>query len=247
MRKILIAALVFPLATFAQAGQPQKQQQPPPQQGGAQQQPPAPGAGPMRGPGPGGGGQGRGTGPGRGDPEQVERMERRMRVARTLGLAEALDLEPAEAVKLTAQLAKSDEKRAAIHKQLADSKQTLRRAASGEKVTAAEVDQAVQRMFAARGQLEVIDRDAAQALVKDLTPEKRARAVLFLERFGDRFGPGHGGGPGMGGRGMRGDGMGHGMGMGHGGGGMGGGMGMGMGGGCSNPDCPMHGPNGDEE
>ncbi len=247
MRKILIAALVFPLATFAQAGQPQKQQQPPPQQGGAQQQPPAPGgAGPMHGPGPGGGqgrGMGRGMGPGRGDPERVERMERRMRVARTLGLAEALDLEPAEAVKLTQQLAKSDEKRAAIHKQLADSKQTLRRAASGEKVTAAEVDQAVQRMFAARGQLEVIDRDAVQALVKDLTPEKRARAVLFLERFGDRFAPGHGGGPGMGGRGgMHGGGKGHGMGMGHGGGG----MGM-MGGGCPNPDCPMHGPDGDEE
>ena len=175
--EILIAALVFPLAAFAQAGQPQKQQQPPPpQQGGAQQgQPPGPG---------------RGMGPGRADPE---RMERRMRVARTLGLAEALDLEPAEAVKLNQQLAKSDEKRAAIHKQLVDANQTLRRAASGEKVTAAEVDQAIQRMFAARGQLEAIDRDAVQSLVKDLTPDKRARAVLFLERFQRHFAAaGHG-------------------------------------------------------
>ncbi|ABS28153.1 hypothetical protein [Anaeromyxobacter sp. Fw109-5] len=237
MRKILIAALVFPLAAFAQAGQPQKQQ-PPPKPGAQQGQPPGPGAGPMRGPGPG-------PGMGRGDPEQ---MERRMRVARTLGLAEALDLEPAEAVKLSAQLEKSDEKRLAIHKQLAESKQTLRRAASGEKVTAAEVDQAVQRMFAARGQLEAIDRDATQALVKDLTPDKRARAVLFLERFQRRFGPGQGGPGMMGGRGgMRGHMHGGGMGMGMGMGPMGGGMGMGAGGMCPNPDCPMNQPDGDEE
>jgi hypothetical protein len=222
MRKILIAALVFPLAAFAQAGQPQKQQ-PPPKPGAPQAQPPGPGGGPMHG--------GHGPGMGRGDPEQ---MERRMRVARTLGLAEALELEPAEAVKLSAQLEKSDEKRLPIHKQLADARQTLRRAASGEKVTAAEVDQAVQRMFASRGQLEAIDREATQALVKDLTPDKRARAVLFLERFQRRFGPGQGG-PGMkGGRGMRGH-------M------HGGGMGMGPGGMCPNPDCPMHGADFDEE
>jgi hypothetical protein len=229
MRKVLIAALVFPLAAFAQAGRPPPQPQTPPQ--GAQQgQPPGPGAEP-RGRGPG-----RDMGPGRADPE---RMERRMRVARTLGLAEALDLEPAAAVKLTEQLAKSDEKRSAIHKQLVDANQTLRRAATGEKVTAAEVDQAIQRMFAARGQLEAIDRDAAQALVKDLTPDKRARAVLFLERFQRHFAAAaHG----MGGRGgMRRGGMGMGPGP------MGGGMGMGMMGGGGCPDCPMNGPDGDDE
>lgn len=228
MRKILIAALVFPLAAFAQAGQSQQSQPPPP---GAQQgQPQGPGAARMRG---------RDQGPGRGDPE---RMERRMRVARTLGLAEALDLEPADAVKLTEQFAKSDEKRAAVHKQLVDANQTLRRAASGEKVSPAEVDQAIQRLYAARGQLEAIDRDAAQALVKDLTPDKRARAVLFLERFQRHFA---GGAHGMGGRGgMRGGMQGPGMGMGP--GPMGGGMGMGMmGGPC--PDCPMGGPPDDED
>jgi hypothetical protein len=230
MRKVLIAALVFPLAAFAQAGQSQQPQPPAPPQGAQQGQPPGPGAGPMRG-------YGMGGGPDRADPE---RMERRMRVARTLGLAEALDLEPAAAVKLTEPLAKSDEKRKAIHKQLVDANQTLRRAASGEKVTAAEVDQAIQRMFAARAQLEAIDRDATQALVKDLTPDKRARAVLFMDRFQRRFAAGaHG----MGMRGgMRGGGMGPGMGM-----GPGGGMGMGMMGGGACPDCPMNGPGGDDQ
>jgi hypothetical protein len=219
MRKqILVALLVLPLAAFAQA----------------------PGAGP--GPGPGQGqpqGQGRGMGPGKmhggqghGDPA---RMERRMRLVRTLGLAEALDLDEAQALKLGQQVAKFDEKRLATHKQLQDAHQTLRRAASGEKVSAADVDQAIKRALDARAQLQSLDRDVVNTVTKDLSPEKRARAVLFLSRFEGRFG--HGGG--MMGRG-------HGPGMMHGRGGMGmgmgmepgqGGMAMGEPGAC--PDCPF--------
>ena len=64
---------------------------------------------------------------------------------------------------------------------------------------------------------------------KDLSPEKKARAVLFLAKFQNRFGPrGAHGGPGMG-PGMHG-GRGKGGGMGPGGGqGPGAGMGMGPG------------------
>jgi hypothetical protein len=189
MRTFLVAALLCPLAAFAQAGGAPpaqgkpvapKQQQPPPQQ-----QERGPGAGPGSRMGPGQGGM-RGR-DGRGDPA---RMERRMRLARTLGLAEALDLEPADALRLGDLLAKTDEKRFALHQQLRDSNQTLRRAAAGERATPAEVDQAIQRVLTARGQLEQLDREAIQTLVKDLTPEKRARAVLFMEQFERRFGPG---------------------------------------------------------
>jgi hypothetical protein len=60
--------------------------------------------------------------------------------------------------------------------------------------------------------------------VKDLAPDKKARAVLFLSKFQSRFG-----GPGMHRGGMRGMGPGGGMGPGMRGGpgGPGGGMGMG--------------------
>ena len=175
-----------------------------------------------------------------------------MRVARTLGLAEALDLEPAEAVKLTEQLAKSDEKRIAIHKQLADAKQTLRRAASGEKVTAAEVDQAIQRMFdgarAARG-----DRSRRGPVARE-GPHARRRALGrccsssgSTPRFGQ--GPACTAAPGAGWRG-RGDGMGMGGGMGRAGPGAwawaGDGPGM-MAGACPNPDCPMEWAGRDED
>jgi hypothetical protein len=188
MKKILVALAILPLAAFAQG--------------------PGPGAGmgPGRGMGPGAG-----PGPGRGDPE---RMEKRMRLARTLGLAEALDLDQAHALKLGDSVSKFDERRLAAHKQLRDAHDVLRRAATGEKVAAGDVDQAIQRALDARAQIQVVDREVIAAVTKDLSPDKKARAVLFLEKFQNRFGPG---GP----RGAR-DGMGNRMGR-----GMGRGMGMG--------------------
>jgi hypothetical protein len=213
MRKLVIALVLLPLVAVAQG----------PASGSGSGQ----GAGVAPAPGP------RGLGAGRGDPQAVER---RMRLARTLGLAEALDLDSAQALKLGDQVARFDEKRLAAHRQLRDAHDVLRRAASGEKTTQAEVDQAIQRALAARAQLQTIDRDTIATITKDLTPEKKARAVLFLQRFQGRYHPGMMGGPGKGGRGH------HGMRGGMGGKGM---MGMGPQGACLNPDCPWMG--GDDE
>jgi len=171
----------------------------------------AQGMGPPKGGAPG---QGR-MGPGRGDPEQ---MEKRARLALTLGLSVALDLDPAQALKLGDVVGKSVDRRRAVHVQLRDAHQTLRKAAQGEKVSAAEVDQAIQKALDARAQMQALDRELVSAVTKDLAPEKKARAVLFLERFHRRFGAGHGQGMGPG--------MGHGMGP-----GMRGPMGQGMRGG----------------
>ncbi len=200
MKKIVMMVVAaLPLAALAQGGPPAAGQ------GGA-------GAGPGR--------WKNGQGP---DPARVERMEKRMRLARTLGLAEALDLDAPQALKLGDTLAKYDDRRLALHKQMFEAQQVLRKAAKGEKVEPAAVDQAIQRAFEARAQLQAIDKEAFGAVAQGLSPEKRARALLFLARFQNRFG--RHGGPGMGGPGM----MRHGPG-GRGPGGMGPGM-MGPGGG----------------
>ncbi len=200
MKKILVALALFPLAAFAQ------------------------GAGPTQGTGPGGAGQGGPRGP------NPEMMEKRARLARTLGLAVTLDLEPAQALKLGEAISKFDDRRMAARKQMRDAHDVLHRAAHGEKVEAAAVDQAIQRGLEARGQLQAIDKETIAVVTQGLTPEKKARAVLFLAKFQSRFGHRHGpGGPGMGGPGqMHGPGM-HGPGRGMGGPG-GPGMGPGMGG-----------------
>lgn len=163
----------------------------------------------------------RGGGP-RSD-DQVERMEKRGRLARNLGLAEALDLDTAQANKLADALAKNDEKRVVLHTQVRDARQLLRKAAQGEKVSAAEVDAALAKVTDVRAQLNALDKEALAIVTKDLSPEKKARAALFLARFEQKMGPG------MGGKGKgRGMGGGHGQGM---------GPGMGHGPGCK--DCPM--------
>jgi len=217
MRKqILIALAALPLAALAQGM----------------------GAGPGAGPGGGHMGHGRGMGMGPGDGERVERVEKRMRLARTLGLAEALDLDAPQALKLGEIVARFDERRLAAHKQLFDAHQAIRKAARAEKVTAAEVDQAIQKALEARAQVHAVDREMLAAVSKDLSPEKRARVFLFLEKFQGRFGPRHGG-PGFMGR------VSKGLRHGAGGGRMGGGQGpmgmMGPGpGDCPDGDCPWN-------
>lgn len=195
MRKLLVMLVVLPLAALAQA-------------------PNGPGPNAGKGPGPGFGPNG---GP---SPERVERMERRMRLARTLGLAEALDLDAPQALKLGETVARFDERRLAAHKQLRDAHEALRRAARAEKgAPAVNVDETIQRALDARTQLAAIDREVLAAVTKDLSPERKARAVLFLEKFSRRMGPGpgpgFGPGGGPGGRGFE-RGFGRGMGMGRG-------------------------------
>jgi len=188
------------------------------------------------GPGPGRGGMG----PPADLEERLDRVEKRMRVARAVGLAEALDLDAAEATRLAETLERLDQKRKPAHKQQDEATQVLRQAARGDKEAQAKVDDAVKKVFDARAQLQVLDRETYDAVAKGLSPEKRARAAVFLGRFQQRFGRGMAmmgtgmmDGPGTGGMGM-GPGMGRGMGRGM-------GPGRGMGGGGQGPgqwDCP---------
>ncbi|HET8722687.1 MAG TPA: hypothetical protein VFM53_00695 [Anaeromyxobacteraceae bacterium] len=172
-RAALLAALVAALALPAQA--------PAQAPGGG----PPPGAGQGAGPGPG-----PGAGGGRGawmDPEVRERVERRLRLARSLGLAEALDLDEAGTARLAAVMAPFDARRKAVLDGLQADLRTIRLAARG-KGRLAEVDGAVQRVFEGRAQLLAIDREMFQALAKGMPAEQVARMALFFARFRQRFG-----------------------------------------------------------
>ncbi|HET6437589.1 MAG TPA: hypothetical protein VFG59_05980 [Anaeromyxobacter sp.] len=157
--------------------------------------------------------QGPNGGSGRPGPDP-ERAEKRMRLARTVGLAEALDLDTAQALKLGDTMSRFDDRRKAAHKQAMDARDALRNAAQGGKATAADVDGAIGKLLDARAQVQAIDREMLQAVTKDLAPEQKARATLFLGRFRQeierrmmmRHAPGGMGGPGPGGMGPRGTG-----------------------------------------
>jgi Spy/CpxP family protein refolding chaperone len=178
-------AAILAVAVLALAGLPAA---PARAQGGG------PGAGPGRGPwaGPPDAGD-LATGP---TGPTGERMEKRMRLARSLGLAEALDLDEAEAARMNAVMSGFDARRKVVLQQIRGDVRLLRDAArvrpdgapAGNGPDTAAVEGAVQRIFDARVTLVGLDREMFQALAKGLTPEKEARMALFFAQFRQRFG-----------------------------------------------------------
>lgn len=152
---------------------------------------------------------------------RFEQMEKRMRLARSIGVAETLGLDENQAVKVNAEMARFDEQRKPLMRQLHDNMMLLRRAASGDTAAQGGVDQAVTAIFDARARLQTVDREMFQAVSKNLTPEKKAKLAVFFAHFAGRFGAGMGHG--------QGGGWGPEQGMGHGWGGKGMGPGWGPG------------------
>lgn len=161
------------------------------------------------------------------DATRQQHWQQRMRLARTLGLSEALDLDDAATLRARDAFAKHDERAAPIQKTLRDGMRVLRDAARGDQAAAGQVDSALQKVREARTQLHGLDQELLGQLTQGLSPQKKARAALFLARFdaragragmmhgegrfgghaGPGFGPAGRGGPG-GGAMMRGRGMG---------------------------------------
>jgi len=157
-----LVALALPLAASAQSGPGE---------------PPGPGPGAGMEPG-GRHGHGKENGP----PDA-----RRVKLALTLGLAEALELDDAQALKLRGVVDQFEQKRTPLQAQQRDALKILRAAADSEKPDAAAVDQALTRLLDAREKLQALDRELVGGITRDLPAQKKARAVLFLARFHERM------------------------------------------------------------
>jgi Spy/CpxP family protein refolding chaperone len=135
----------------------------------------------------GAGGAG-GPGSPAGGEQRFEQLAQRMRAARALGIAEALELDDAQANQVRTVLDGFDAQRTPLMRQLHDQMQLLRRAANGDAAAQAQVDQATETIFATRTKLQALDREMYQTLAKGLSAEKRARLAVFLIHFQGRFG-----------------------------------------------------------
>jgi Spy/CpxP family protein refolding chaperone len=113
--------------------------------------------------------------------------EKQARMMRVLGLAEELELNETQALKMADTMRQFDERRRPLMEQVRESAQVLRTAAQGDTAAQSQVDQAVQRVFDARTQLTALDRDMYQALAKDLPPQKRAQLAIFMARHEGRM------------------------------------------------------------
>jgi hypothetical protein len=119
--------------------------------------------------------------------EAEQQAEKQLRLARVLGLAEELELDSQQALKLDETLRKFDERRRPLREQVRESADILERAADGDSAALGQVEQAAQRAFDARAQLAALDREMYQTLSRDLPPQKRAKLALFMARFEHRF------------------------------------------------------------
>ncbi|HEY7726343.1 MAG TPA: periplasmic heavy metal sensor [Anaeromyxobacteraceae bacterium] len=140
----------------------------------------APLAAPAREPGPGPDREARSQ-------EMRDRMERRMRVARTIHLADALELDEAQALKLRDVVNRFHEKRRPLQQQAREAAEALRRAARGDAAAQKGVDDAIRKLREVRSQLVALNDEMFNAVAKDLPPDKKARAALAMAKMRDRM------------------------------------------------------------
>ncbi|WP_052313220.1 hypothetical protein [Corallococcus coralloides] len=120
--------------------------------------------------------------PGARDADRMARAEQRQRLRQVLELADTLELDSAQALKMDETLRRFEDRRRPLREQVRDSARILHLASRGDSAALGQVDSAAQKVFDARAQIAALDRELYQALAKDLTPEKRARLAVVMAR-----------------------------------------------------------------
>ncbi|RKH49997.1 hypothetical protein D7Y23_14940 [Corallococcus sp. AB050B] len=120
--------------------------------------------------------------PGARDTERMARAEQRHRLRQVLELADTLELDSAQALKMDETLRRFEDRRRPLREQVRDSARILHLASRGDSAALSQVDAAAQKVFDARAQIAALDRELYQALAKDLSPEKRARLAVLMAR-----------------------------------------------------------------
>lgn len=127
-----------------------------------------------------------------GGPDRMENAARRNRMMYVVAIAEALELNEADALKLSEKIKGLDEKRAPIRKAMHEAMKAVKAAADGDAAALTQVDANVQKVLDGRAQMAAMDKDLFVALSKDLAPQKKAKLALALAKMGQlrkgRFG-----------------------------------------------------------
>ena len=161
-----------------------------------------------QGPGPGPGADFGGFGP----PGSENQTRERIRTMRAVSLANHLDLDERQALRMNATMRRFDEEREKVKAGLKQSFEVLEKASKAEKIDPAgakAIDAAIGAVMKSHEQIASLRREEFLALAKDLDPKKRARLAIFLRDFpkhvrkamrqgrGRRGPRGGGGGPGF--------------------------------------------------
>jgi hypothetical protein len=115
--------------------------------------------------------------------ERREEIEKHMRLMMVVGIADALNLNETDAIRLADKIKVFEDKRKPLREQMHDSMKVLKAAADGDASALGRVDQATMTVLDTRAQMAAVDKEMFLTVSKDLTPQKRAQLALFMAKF----------------------------------------------------------------
>jgi hypothetical protein len=122
--------------------------------------------------------------------ERAERQEERARQARMMllvAVADALELNEAQALKLSETLKALDEKRRPVREGMAEAMRQVKAAADGDPAALANVDQNMQRVLDGRAQMAQLDKELFATLSQGQPAQKKAKLAIVLAKMGDEL------------------------------------------------------------
>ncbi len=119
---------------------------------------------------------------------QRQRAQARMRMMRIAGMADALGLDEAQALRIHLAMRPFDERRAALELENAGLAKLIKRAADGDSAAIAQVDQTLQRIWDNRSEIQQLNRQMIDAAGRSLSPRQRAQLTLFIAIFQGELG-----------------------------------------------------------
>ncbi len=109
-----------------------------------------------------------------------EGREREGRLRMVVALSEALELNEADALKLSEQIKGLEQKRRPLRMQMGEAMRALKDAADGNAAAQAAVDANIQLILDGRAQMAALDKELFAGLSQGLSPQKRAKLALTL-------------------------------------------------------------------
>jgi len=116
---------------------------------------------------------------------QRQRALARQRLMKVVGLAEALELNEVQALRMADVMRRYDDRKAPLQVQNAELAKVIKRASEGDSAAVGQVDRAIQTISDNRVQVQQLDREMMDELGRNLSPQQRAKLMIFFVNFVD--------------------------------------------------------------
>jgi len=116
-------------------------------------------------------------------PARIEEAGRRARLKYVVEIAEALELNEVDALKLSEKIKGLEERRQPVRQQMHEAMKAVKAAADGDATALTTVDANIQKVLDGRAQMAVMDKELFATLAKDLSPQKRAKLAVVLAKI----------------------------------------------------------------